>query len=100
MSLINIFLLLRGILKVLKITFWSESLYYYYLIFVLFFELCGTQNGTIISYEISFGTVHGLYNDRYAYRDSMTDVIIQHLITEQRVRIRTRDYIKKISIYK
>jgi intraflagellar transport protein 122 len=30
----------------------------------------------------------------------MTDVIIQHLVTETRVKIRCRDYIKKIAIYK
>lgn len=30
----------------------------------------------------------------------MTDVIIQHLTTEQKVRIKCRDYVKKIAIYK
>lgn len=30
----------------------------------------------------------------------MTDVIIQHLITDQRVRIKCRDLIHKIAIYK
>jgi intraflagellar transport protein 122 len=30
----------------------------------------------------------------------MTDVIIQHLVTETRVKIRCRDYIRKIAIYK
>ena len=30
----------------------------------------------------------------------MTDVIIQHMVTETRVKIRCRDYIKKIAIYK
>ena len=44
--------------------------------------------------------MHGLYQDRYAHRDTMTDVIIQHLITEQKVRIKTRDYVKKIAVYK
>lgn len=44
--------------------------------------------------------VHGLYQERYAYRELMTDVIIQHLVTETRVKIRCRDYIKKIAIYK
>ena len=38
--------------------------------------------------------------DRYAYRDTMTDVIVQHLITEQKVRIKCRDYVKKIAVYK
>ena len=30
----------------------------------------------------------------------MTDIIIQHLINEQKVRIKCRDYVKKIAIYK
>lgn len=30
----------------------------------------------------------------------MTDVIIQHLLTEQKVRIKCRDLIKKIAIFK
>lgn len=30
----------------------------------------------------------------------MTDVIIQHLLTEQKVRIKCRELIKKIAIYK
>ena len=41
-----------------------------------------------------------MYQDRYAYRDFMTDVIVQHLITEEKVRIKCRAYVKKIAIYK
>ena len=44
--------------------------------------------------------MHGLFDNRYAYRDRMTDVIIQHMVTEEKVRIKCRDYIKKIAVYK
>ncbi|XP_070558026.1 intraflagellar transport protein 122 homolog [Ptychodera flava] len=60
----------------------------------------GCQDGTIAYYQLIFSTVHGLYKDRYAYRENMTDVIIQHLITDQKVRIKCRDLVKKIAIYK
>jgi len=60
----------------------------------------GCNAGTVTMYQIIFSTVHGLYQDRYAYREAMTDVIIQHLVTEQKVRIRCKDYVKKISVYR
>ncbi|XP_045581276.1 intraflagellar transport protein 122 homolog [Procambarus clarkii] len=60
----------------------------------------GCQDGTIAYYQLIFSTVHGLYKERYAFRENMTDVIIQHLITEQKVRIKCRDLVKKIAIYK
>lgn len=30
--------------------------------------------------------VHGLYQERYAFRDAMTDVVIQHLISDEKVK--------------
>lgn len=50
----------------------------------------GGEDGSIAMLQLVFSTVHGLYGDRYVYRDLMTDVIIQHLITEQKVRIKCR----------
>ena len=47
-------------------------------------QAVGCQDGTIAYYQLIFGVVHGLYKDRYAYRDNMTDVIIQHLITDHK----------------
>uniref|UniRef100_A0A8C0ZAZ5 Intraflagellar transport protein 122 homolog n=1 Tax=Cyanistes caeruleus TaxID=156563 RepID=A0A8C0ZAZ5_CYACU len=64
------------------------------------YVVIGCQDGTISFYQLIFSTVHGLYKDRYAYRDNMTDVIVQHLITEQKVRIKGRELVKKIAIYK
>lgn len=60
----------------------------------------GSNNGGLTSFSVEFNKVHGLYQERYAYRELMTDVIIQHLVTETRVKIRCRDFIKKIAIYK
>lgn len=51
---------------------------------------CGCEDGSILMLQLVFATVHGLYGDRYVYRDLMSDVIIQHLITEQKVRIKCR----------
>ncbi|KAL0279839.1 UNVERIFIED_CONTAM: hypothetical protein PYX00_001315 [Menopon gallinae] len=60
----------------------------------------GCQDGTIAYYQIKLSVVHSLYRERYAFRENMTDIIIQHLLTEQKVRIKFRDLIKKIAIYK
>lgn len=60
----------------------------------------GTSKGTLKAHQVLFPMVHGLYKDRYAYRDQLTDVIIQHLVTDVRVRIRCRDYVKKIALFK
>ncbi|KAJ8959436.1 hypothetical protein NQ318_022128 [Aromia moschata] len=63
------------------------------------FVAVGCEDGTISYYQLIFNMVHGLYKERYAFRENMTDIIIQHLITEQKVRIKCRDLIKKIAIY-
>ena len=50
-------------------------------------------------HQMLFSTVHGLYRDRYAYRDYMTDVVVQRMDTDQKVRIRCKNYVKKIALY-
>ena len=60
----------------------------------------GTNNGTISFYSVSISMVHGLYKDRYAYRENLTDVVVQHLVTDQVVKIKCRDMVKRVAIYK
>ena len=60
----------------------------------------GCEDGSVSMHTLSFGTVHGLYHDRYAYRDAMTDVVVQHLVSERRVRIKCGALVLKIAVYK
>lgn len=60
----------------------------------------GCQDGTLACYNLAFNTVHALYRERYAFRENMCDVIIQHLVSGQKVRIKCRDLVHKIAIYR
>ncbi|XP_055948629.1 intraflagellar transport protein 122 homolog isoform X1 [Argiope bruennichi] len=60
----------------------------------------GTQDGIASYYEVGFSTVHSLYRERYAYRENMTDVVVQHLITDDKVVVKCRELVKKLAIYK
>ena len=60
----------------------------------------GCSDGSIAVYQLMFSTVHGLYRERYAYRDLMTDVVVYNMLSEQRLRIRCMDYVRKVAIYK
>lgn len=64
------------------------------------FIATASNDGTVSMHNVVFSTVHGLYQDRYAFREGMTDVVVQHLVTEARVRIKCRDYVKKIAVYR
>ncbi|CAM6125866.1 unnamed protein product [Calypogeia fissa] len=59
----------------------------------------GCNDGSISMLQLIFSTVHGLYQEHYAFRDAMTDVVVQHLTSDEKVRIKCWDYIKKIAIY-
>jgi intraflagellar transport protein 122 len=62
--------------------------------------IVATYDGLITSYNVFFGTVHGLYKNRYAYRAGLTDVVVQDLLTEDKFRLKCRDLVKKIAVYK
>lgn len=51
-----------------------------YKVFFRLFEECASFVTSRVSRGLSF-------QDRYAYRENMSDVIVQHLISEQKVRL-------------
>lgn len=85
-------------------------------------QAVGSEDGSVGCHQLIFSTVHGLYKERYAFRyiqkelslillqrkilhfffhrEHLTDVVVHHLLTEEKVRICCRDLIKKIAIYK
>ncbi|CAH8495334.1 unnamed protein product [Heterobilharzia americana] len=60
----------------------------------------GCEDGTLETIQLMLDHVDSFYKDRYAYRESLTDVVVQHLITEQKARIKCRDYVMKMSLFK
>ncbi|CDW52620.1 intraflagellar transport protein 122 [Trichuris trichiura] len=60
----------------------------------------GCNDGLVVVYQIRFSTVHALYNDLYVYRRNVTQVVVQHLISDLKYKIRCSDMVKKVSVYK
>ena len=58
------------------------------------------NDGTVALHTVTFATVHGLYGDRYASREACTEVVVRHLVSDARVRIKCRDYVKKVAVYR
>ncbi|EGR29567.1 intraflagellar transport protein, putative [Ichthyophthirius multifiliis] len=59
-----------------------------------------TNDGVIGISKIQQLTVHGLYKNRYAYRDNLTDIVVQNMSVNQKIRIKCKELIKNVSIYK
>ncbi|CAM9531119.1 unnamed protein product [Ectocarpus sp. 6 AP-2014] len=60
----------------------------------------GCDGGSIGMHKLQFQHVTAIYKERYAYRENMSDVIVQHLVSEQKVRIKCRDYVEQIAIFR
>ncbi|CAD5218534.1 unnamed protein product [Bursaphelenchus okinawaensis] len=56
-------------------------------------------DGTLASYTLMFSTVHSLHKDLYAYRDMLTDVVVQQLGRQRCNRIRLNTLVCKVAIY-
>uniref|UniRef100_H2Z1N3 Intraflagellar transport protein 122 homolog n=1 Tax=Ciona savignyi TaxID=51511 RepID=H2Z1N3_CIOSA len=71
----------------------------------------GHQDGTITCHLVTFQTVHGLYRDCYAFRQNLTNVVVQRLNSDikhidldeddgSKLTIKCNDLVKRISVYK
>jgi intraflagellar transport protein 122 len=60
----------------------------------------GSDAGGIDAIQLLFESVHSLYRDRYAYRENLTEIIVHNLVSDKKVRIKCKDLIKNISMYK
>jgi intraflagellar transport protein 122 len=60
----------------------------------------GTHQGAIELLRMNFDAVHALYRDRYAFRENLTEVIVHHLVTDKKVRIKCKDLIRNLALYK
>ncbi len=59
----------------------------------------GSVAGSIDCVKLDFEVVNSLYRDRYAYRENLTDVIVHHLVTDKKVRIKCKDLIRNLALY-
>lgn len=60
----------------------------------------GDEEGNITLSNLSIEKEYSSFDNWLAYRDQCTDVIVDHLPSRQKVRIKCNDYVRKISIYR
>jgi intraflagellar transport protein 122 len=60
----------------------------------------GSYSGSIQLWDVVIEPIYALDGDRFAVRDHMTDVVVHHMHAEKRVRIKSRDYVRKVAIYR
>ena len=65
-----------------------------------FFIGTASNDGVVAGVELNITTVHSIYQEHYVYRDSLTDFVVQHLMSDRRLRMQCRDYVKKVAMFK
>lgn len=60
----------------------------------------GSDNGDIEVLDLRFDNIYAINPERYAYRENLTEIVVQHLFTDRKVRIKCRDLVKKLALYK
>ena len=62
--------------------------------------IVGTDGGSLEAVQLSFDSIHSLYREKYAFRESLTEIIVHNLVSDKKVRIKCKDLVKRISLYK
>ena len=62
--------------------------------------IMGTNAGGVELLQLNYDTIHALYREKYAYRENLTDIVIHHLVGDRKVRIKCKDIIRRISLYR
>lgn len=58
----------------------------------------GTQDGHLALVSIDFDLVYSVHRERYAFRERMTDVVIQQLRTGEKIRIKCHEPVKNLAL--
>jgi|JI6StandDraft_1071083.scaffolds.fasta_scaffold14263_4 intraflagellar transport protein 122 len=59
-----------------------------------------TNDGVIALHELSKKPIFSNYEELFATRDNLTDIVVENLLLNQKLRIRCKELIKKVSIFK
>lgn len=62
--------------------------------------LIGGDNGDIDFRSLVVEPVHAMYKDRYAFRDNLTDILVHHLVSDKKVRIKCKEMVYRLSLFK
>ena len=57
-----------------------------------------TQEGSLALVTIDFDLVYSVHRERYAFRERMTDVVIQQLRTGEKIRIKCHEPVKNLAL--
>ena len=47
-------------------------------------QAVGTQDGSVVMYQLAFSTIHGIFRDRYAYREHLTNINVVQLTSNRK----------------
>ena len=62
--------------------------------------MVGCDDGDIDFRSLLVEPVNAIYRDRYAFRDNLTDILVHHLVSDKKVRIKCKEMVYRLSLFK